>query len=100
MEGAPKTEVMPVVDQVESHESYAEAIAEARELLADIKSYEGQMITDRAVWTEIENKAANLSTILTTLPEDVRDANNLPGGRIYAPVANDESYAVALPHAA
>jgi hypothetical protein len=95
MEGVPKTEVIPAVDQVESNESYAEVVAEAHERLANLKVYEGQTIVDRAVWTAVEDEAANLSTILATIPEEVRVANNLPGGRIYAPAANDERVALA-----
>lgn len=80
----------------EAPEGYGEAVATALRLMDTLQECNGEVLAGREALRSIELQAGELSSILSNIPHDIRVANGLPGGVIYAPVAvNDDSYKVA-----
>jgi len=84
-------------EEIESQEQFAEAIEQAKQLYGEIKKFADRETINREEYILVENLAAALSSKLVLIPNEIRLANGLPGGTIFAPreAANEDRYQVA-----
>jgi hypothetical protein len=98
MEGVPTKEVLVDATSPNEVERLAGIIESARQGLDKLKGFEGEVITDTAVYREVERLAAEVSAGLVMIPEHIRVASGLPGGVIHShqEAKNDGLYQVAV----
>ncbi len=84
-------------EEIESQEQFAEALEQAEQLYSEIKKFADRETINREEYILVENLAAALSSKLALIPNEIRLANGLPGGTIFAPreAANEDRYQVA-----
>ena len=74
MEGVPKKEINETSDRFWSPENADARIAEARELLSSLETFD-HVTVDKKTWRTLEETARELSNLLAGIPEHVRMAH-------------------------